>query len=1016
MKRVIASGLIFSLLLPADCVAKEGADTATVQIPRTEYDRILLERLNIEEGVEQSPRYAFGDVSIFARLEDEEHRIKGEIITDIQLEILRDKYTTVAILPLGTKLKTAQADGKKIRLISTPDGLCFGGTKGRYQLRIVTSIDERAEGAGRGIALALPGGTSARLTADISGTEISPTIAPALTSEITLNGDRTTVTAEIPESAQTMLTWRRGRDVGFAASKGSYVGELVGDESVYWKGEISMEVFDREGVTYKLLPITTTMSAVSVDGAESTLIEESGWHAVRVKGGGKHKIQLEFIIPVATQGSPGLSFEAPHVPVSRYELKLPGKKTVKVGSGADVQTTAADAGTKAVAHFPPSVPISFAWTEEVPKEAEAVSQVYTAIYESVIAEEGLLAADALAVVEVARGEKTSLDFTLPAGVQINKVTGPENVRTDWRVISQDSKQLVRVFFERGLKGEFSLQFSYDRPLGATAGGEVEIPLLTPIEVQRSRGMIALLSSKEFSFDPSKEVSLTRVGENQIPALWRRGIDKPVVHTFKYAGADPSLTVKLAVPEKIRGKVDAVVDTLISVGDVSIKGNAAIDVVLKSGKLSELDLELPTGLNILNVVAPSLRTHQITTVDGKQKIALQFTQEMEGTFLVQLTYERIFGEAGDDVSVPTVSVDGAEVEQGRVAIEALSAVEIQAIKTERLSSLEPSELPKRLLMNTSNPILLGFKYFQADPPHELRLKVVRHTEVEPQSAIIDSAHYRTLITKDGIAVTTANLTMRNSRKQFLKLVLPAKSEMWSATVDGKVEKPALEIEKDGNKEPGVLIRLVNSADPFQVQLVYKTPVQAVRFFGTISSMLPKPDMVVSRSAWTVVLPAGAHFGHLATNMEIDQQMGQRGAMPVARHSVQLPIQVMPESEEGPQFTLTRLYATEALDDSNFSVVYLSGSTFYVAIALFAAALGIAFGASHLKSRKAQAGVALSGISAAALIGYYVGISLWIPVLVLIGLRALEKLAPLGRRFLESQVEKVAPEAILEPQED
>ena len=52
-----------------------------------------------------------------------------------------------------------------------------------------------------------------------------------------------------------------------------------------------------------------------------------------------------------------------------------------------------------------------------------------------------------------------------------------------------------------------------------------------------------------------------------------------------------------------------------------------------------------------------------------------------------------------------------MEHGRIAIEALSALEVQASLVEQLSSLEINELPRQLVLKTTNPILLAYRYVQ-----------------------------------------------------------------------------------------------------------------------------------------------------------------------------------------------------------------------------------------------------------------------------------------------------------------
>ena len=75
------------------------------------------------------------------------------------------------------------------------------------------------------------------------------------------------------------------------------------------------------------------------------------------------------------------------------------------------------------------------------------------------------------------------------------------------------------------------------------------------------------------------------------------------------------------------------------------------------------------------------------------------------------------------------------------------------------------------LKTTNPILHAYRYVRADTPYRLGLKITRHRELAVQDATIEQARYHTLVTRDGVRVTTVNYTIRNSRKQFLRLQLP-----------------------------------------------------------------------------------------------------------------------------------------------------------------------------------------------------------------------------------------------------
>ncbi len=402
---------------------------------------------------------------------------------------------------------------------------------------------------------------------------------------------------------------------------------------------------------------------------------------------------------------------------------------------------------------------------------------------------------------------------------------------------------------------------YDRSLAQDEA--VAAPLLSASGVQRQRGMVALLSSKDLTLIPEDEGGATRVGENQLPAFVREEVELTVAHTFKYVETTPSIVIAASQPERKQGRFDAQVDTLVSLGEVTMRCSATIELNVKSGGITDLVLDLPAGVNLLGLAGPSIRTHTVASEAGAQRIDVAFTQEMEGQFRLDVEYERIMVDSEAAVEVPTIAVRGAEVEQGRLAVEALSAVEVQASTKTQLTDLDVNDLPQQMVLRTTNPILMAFKYVKAEQPSELVLSVTRHQVVEVQEAAIDQAEYTTLFTSDGLAVTTARFTVRNSRKQFLRVELPEGSTVWSAFVDGRPEKPALG-EEEINE---VLIKIITSTRGFPVQLVYATDGEKIRGLGRLRPTLPRPDILVTSSRWDVYVPDGLGYGEPSSNMEI-----------------------------------------------------------------------------------------------------------------------------------------------------
>lgn len=491
----------------------------------------------------------------------------------------------------------------------------------------------------------------------------------------------------------------------------------------------------------------------------------------------------------------------PRVPVSRFELSLPGKKEVSVEPATSVAHVRRGASTVAQFNVPLGPSVTVRWSESVPVAAQEDLRANAEVYHLVHAEEGVLHARAVVVYQVSRGETNSITLELPTAAQVNSVTAESGAVSDWRSArgQKNRPQQVVAFLDRQVRGELVFEVAYEVLLGSEARPDrpVSVPLMRVLGTHRQRGMVALLATKELALKPVAEQRLTRVGENQLPAAVRKRLDKTVAHTFKYSEPEPSLMVRTTTPVRRPGRVDAQIDTLISLADVALQGSARVEINVKSGTITSLQLVLPEAANLLSLSAPSLRSHR-ARLGKTQVIDLQFTQEMEGQFKIDVLYERILSDSEKEVRVPTLAVRGAEVEQGRIAVEALAAVEVKPVATDHLSSLDVNELPRQLVLKTTNPILLAYKYAHVAPPYRLGLRMTRHREVDVQTATIDKGQYQTLCTRDGLLVTRARFAVRNTRKQFLKIELPPRSEVWSAFVNDQPVKPALEPGQDGRR--------------------------------------------------------------------------------------------------------------------------------------------------------------------------------------------------------------------------
>jgi len=923
---LLISTILFSSLILAENVQDKNGD---VRVPLENYIQLIE---SVRQPKDTAPAsYAVGQSTIDVKINDEKDHTAAVVDVTTSIEIFENKWTLIPILPYGAAITHASIDGKAIQLVQNAEWLSWSTkNKGIFNLKLVYSVDATRSKMGYVAPLPIPRAASTKIKIQFPNSEPDLAVIPSSNLISKERGNGSEITATIPTTSSILISWRIPSDQPYVISRAKYSGKLK-NKSMTFTANYDVELFTGESINLPLMPSSVTLNDVKIDKKPATIMEKNGEFIVVLQGQGKHTITSVFQAETEQEQGPlSVTFSIPRVPISQFDLELSGKKEIQVFPKANVVSKVKNNATLATIYLPTTGEVTFSWTDAIPKDIRTQMRANANIYHAISAEEGVLYGTAMIDYEITHGETTTLTFTLSKDAQINRITSPSAGVSDWAVKEEKNKKNVTVFLDRAIKNNYQLQVFYEQLLSANKEQKaINVPLIKADNMHRQRGIVALLAGAELALKPVDESQITRVGENQLPAFFRNTIELSIAHTFKYTSESPKLTVKTVAPERKQGKYDAQVDTLVSLGEVTMRGSAGVQMDIKTGSVVSLQLHLPKDINVLNVTGPSLRNYKIIAEQNTQNISVEFTQEMTGQFRLEINYEKILGATKSELEVPMLEVSGAEVQHGRIAVEALTAVEVQAAEAKQLSLLEINELPQQLVLKTTNPILLAFKYVNTESPHLLKLKMTRHQELDVQVAVIEAANYQTLLTNDGLAVTTAKFMVRNSRRQFLRLNLPEGSQVWSVFVDGKAEKPANANNNDQSETQDILIKMLNSVSGFPVEVIYATPVKKIEMFGSLTSQLPTPDMVVTRTQWDAYLPVGPDYRSIKTNMDVvvsGQWINPRRQVvsnPASDKLTQAgkPMR-MTVPQQGIHYRFEKLYANQSKTVSEFSIRYAS----------------------------------------------------------------------------------------------
>jgi hypothetical protein len=302
-----------------------------------------------------------------------------------------------------------------------------------------------------------------------------------------------------------------------------------------------------------------------------------------------------------------------------------------------------------------------------------------------------------------------------------------------------------------------------------------------------------------------------------------------------------------------GRVYAEVHSLVGVAEGVLTGHSDVNYTIVHQGVETLFVALPSDVTILDVKGNGIREWTVSADGGHQTVQVDLNFEAEGAYRLMVDYE--VGLADDQVAltVPNLQVGGVERVKGFVGVAALSTLEVVDGDTSGVRKVDVRELPGSVLGRTDQPVLLGYKYREAD--WNIPLTVTQHEEIDVLVTIIDTAEAISMVTPDGKVMGRASWYVRNNRRQFMRLDMPEGAEIWSVKVAGKAVKPA----RDDSGQ--VLVPLVRSQTgggslaAFAVEVIWVE--QGVspdeKGVGSIDLALPTTDVPITYYRWSVYVP-------------------------------------------------------------------------------------------------------------------------------------------------------------------
>lgn len=389
-----------------------------------------------------------------------------------------------------------------------------------------------------------------------------------------------------------------------------------------------------------------------------------------------------------------------------------------------------------------------------------------------------------------------IPFQLPAGWQLNSVTGENGDAVNWRQASEADTILVEPLSPVPANGLLKVILSLTRTIpDPSSAQQVALPVIVPSGTLIVGGTYQITAADDLDLAPQDIVGLVPIDDQSGSIM------------FETQGTSYSGTVAVVrKPTRIstRSELRTWMDTRQKTTVITVTA----DIV--NGTTRTLDLALPEhlGENVrFHVVSlthvPGVSTQQIpaslsiveqsagAVADGVRSFSLKFSQRFLGavTLSARIPQART---ADTSFAAPFVRVAGAVRQHGLVVFEADPDQQLKGLEITGLEQADAG-LVAAPAAATGRRVALVYRYI--DPTYSLTLDETRFDTAGVPSAVCDRIRNISVLSDSDSIQRSSRVHFRCVGVQTLRFTLPQaeQSFLWSTALNGE----SVEVRRDGS---------------------------------------------------------------------------------------------------------------------------------------------------------------------------------------------------------------------------
>ncbi len=445
--------------------------------------------------------------------------------------------------------------------------------------------------------------------------------------------------------------------VGYSLARGNYQVAIRGDWARV-QANLDLVLLKGGWQEIPLLPTDVVVESGWSDNRQISLYPKDGLYHCMVKGIGKHRINLEYHLPVQDQApSRSLALRAPGTEVSTFFLTIPGGR-VKVSASPDVPLRSSTEGdrTEARVALPAGVesPVTLSW---LPLQADPrlhgqatreKPRLYGRLYQLVSVSEKALLCRVRIDCSILRNEVTGFRVAIPRQAEVLAVNCPN--LDSWRTEDRPQDRLLLVSLSQPASGDVPLEITTESPV-QDINTHWPLPFVYLEGAERIKGSIGVCSTGGVEVVPRDDLQEARRIDVQqdLPAQVHAMAGSPVLLAYEYHRQPYHVEL-----ESKKGQEVAVLDATIDSGlgrTLLTEEGKAVSVCtwqVRNNSRQSLLVALPEGAEVWSAFVDGRPAKPTKESDGRVRLPLVVSQGsggQMGTFPVTLTWARQVGGDG-----------------------------------------------------------------------------------------------------------------------------------------------------------------------------------------------------------------------------------------------------------------------------------------------------------------------------------------------------------------------------------